>query len=498
LAVVRKQGIQNTLVSYLGLVLGFVNIVWLMPRYLGATQIGLTKVLLAIAMLYAQLSAMGVLNITLRYFPYFRDKEARHNGFMTLTLGIAGGGFVLATLFFFGLKPFILEKYHKESPELADYFSWIVPLALFTLLYEILDAYLRSLFKSVVSAFVRDLLLRLMIAATVLVYAFSWITLPQFVALFIIANCLGAVILIGYAVWLGQLHWPTKRFNSAIKSARELFLYGLFGFIGNVSMNIIQSIDSLMLAAFMGLKEVGIYTTAFFMTTALMIPARSVYRIAYPLVSEYWKNEDKENMKILYQKVSLNNLLISGFLFLAIWINIDSLFAFLPAEFSMGKWVFFLISLSRLFDVATGINGIILVTSPNYRADLYFNLILVILVVVGNYIFIPVFGLMGAAWASLLTISTFNFARLMFVYWKFSMQPFTVSCLWIALLGVVIWLLFEFLPHLPNRYLDIMARSFLLVIIYGLPAYYLRLSPDVNAMVGRIVRRFAPPLSRFL
>ena len=118
-------------------------------------------------------------------------------------------------------------------------------------------------------------------------------------------------------------------------------------------------------------------------------------------------------IKNIYEKSSLNQLLLGGFIFLIIWLNIDEGLALLPEKFQGGKYVVLYIGLSKLFSVATGVNGQIIVNSKYYRFDLYSNFILLIITIFTNYIFIPessplseysIVGINGAAFATALSV----------------------------------------------------------------------------------------------
>ncbi|RZK92226.1 MAG: hypothetical protein EOO62_33500, partial [Hymenobacter sp.] len=88
MGIVRRQGLRNTLISYVGLGIGFVNTTLVLPRLLAAEQLGLLNVLVALATLGQLVSALGFTNITMRYFPYFRNPETGHSGFLPLLLGV--------------------------------------------------------------------------------------------------------------------------------------------------------------------------------------------------------------------------------------------------------------------------------------------------------------------------------------------------------------------------------------------------------------------------
>ncbi|HEX8350707.1 MAG TPA: hypothetical protein VF598_12155, partial [Hymenobacter sp.] len=75
MGIVQRQGLRNTVISYIGLGLGFVNTVLILPNFLEPQQLGLTATLSTIAMVYAQVAAFGFASVGIRFFPYFRDRE---------------------------------------------------------------------------------------------------------------------------------------------------------------------------------------------------------------------------------------------------------------------------------------------------------------------------------------------------------------------------------------------------------------------------------------
>ena len=489
MGVIKKQGIANTIISYLGIGLGYVNAVLLMPNLLQPDQLGLTRLLITIAVMYAQFSALGFGNMSLRFFPYFRDKEKHHHGFLFLLLGIPLLGFAVVTALFFVLKPLVVKYYADNSSLLLDYYVYIIPLAFFTLLFMLFDAYLRSLYKTVVSAFGQEFLNRILTTLSILVYATGLISFQEFVLLFIAVNSAAGLLLVVYAAWLKQLF-----IRPSVEALRrvpitEMLQYGAFAFMANMASTIVTTTDTLMIGAFLDLSQIAIYTTAFFITSAILVPAKSMYRVAYPQVADYWKRGDLKNMARLYKRVTLINLIIGLLLFLGIWCNRSNIYSFMPAGYSAGIYVVLFMGLARLFDVATGINAIIMVTSPKFRYDLFFNVLLSVLTVATNLYFIPRYGISGAAFASLISYVVFYLLRLAFVWYHFQMQPFAWSSVVILLIAAFSYLVNSFLPYLGNLYLDILVRSGLITVVFGSLVYFTRLSPDLNTSAQQILSR---------
>ncbi|MBF9253783.1 polysaccharide biosynthesis protein [Pontibacter sp. 172403-2] len=486
----QREGIWNTIISYAGIVIGYVNTILLFPNILEPEQVGLTRLLISISAMFAQFSALGFVNMSVRYFPYFRNREKRHHGFLFLLLAVPMLGFAVISGLFLLFKPLVMQYYAaEESSLLQEFYYYIIPLSLFTLLFNLFTAYLRSLFKTIFSSFVQDFLLRLLTTLLIAIYALGWMDFHLFVLLYIFINSVIALVLVVYTLWLRQLFILPSWSGLRMIPLREMMQYGLFTFMGNISVTIIATVDQVMISAY-SLSDNGVYTTAFFMTSAIMIPARSIFKIAFPQVAEYWKDQDMGKMEQLYKQITLVNLIVGLLLFIGIWANIDNLFSFMPDTYRAGKYVVLFLSMARLVDLATGLNGIILATSAKYRWDLLFNVVLACLTVFTNYYFIPLYGINGAAFASMLSYVLINLARLFFVQWVYKIQPFAWSSVTITVIAAVALGVSYLLPYLGNLYLDIVVRSFLIVLVYGSLALGLKVFPEMNVWLKKILYSF--------
>ncbi len=484
----QREGIWNTIISYAGILIGYVNTVLLFPNFMDEEQVGLTRLLTSIATMFAQFSALGFVNMSVKYFPYFRNKEKQHHGFLFLLLSVPFLGFILISGFFVLFKPAIIE-YYTESPLIGSYYYYIIPLSFFTLLFNLFTAYLRSFFKTIISSFVQDFLQRILISLLIAVYAFGWINFQQFVLLYIGVTSVMALSLIVYTMWLKQLFiWPSME-GLRIFPLREMIVFGLFTFMGNISVTIIKTVDQVMISSY-SLGDNAIYTTAFFVTSAIITPSLAVLKIAFPQVAEFWKDRDLTGLSKFYKQITVINLIIGLLLFIGIWANIDNLYTFMPESYSAGKYVVLFLAMARLVDLATGINGIILATSDKYRWDLLFNVVLAVLTVWTNYIFIPIYGINGAAFASMLSYITINLARLFFVQFVYKMQPFTWSAVSITVIAAVALGASYLLPYLGNVFLDIAVRSTIITAIYAGLTLGFKIYPELNEWVLKLVKKY--------
>src|ERR1700754_3226203 len=105
----QKQGFLNTLILYGGVALSFVNGIFLFQRFLTLEQIGFFQLMITISLLYAQVASVGISNIILKYFPYYRSDDKRHGGFASFAALWTLLGFSLFTVLFYLFKEPIID-----------------------------------------------------------------------------------------------------------------------------------------------------------------------------------------------------------------------------------------------------------------------------------------------------------------------------------------------------------------------------------------------------
>lgn len=486
MGIVRRQGLRNTVISYFGLGLGFVNTALLMPRFLAAEQVGLTRVLLSLATIYAQLAAFGFASMGIRFFPYFRNREAGHQGFLPLLLGLPLLGFGVVTLAYWLGRPLILRAYDADAALLGPYYAWGALLALFTLLYSLQDAYLKGLYHTAFSSFLQEVLLRVLVAGVTLAFGLGYLTFHQFVLGYILVNSSITLLLTAYLAYIGELHLRPTRAALAVRPLRELLSFGAFALLSNISGTVISSIDALMVGSQVSLKAAGVYTTAFFISTALTIPFRSLYKIAFPLLADYWKENDLPRMADFYRRTTRLNAVLGCYLALGIGLNLDFIYSLMKPEYAAGAAVVLILLVARLFDGITGVNGLIVVTSPRYRFDLVFNVALALATVGLNLLLIPPLGMVGAAWAALLALAGINVARTWFVWHAYRLQPFDRRILLILGAAVAAGLVGWLVPAVHSLFVTMLLRSAALTAVYAAVVLLTGAVPEAQPLLQKL------------
>lgn len=485
MGIIVRQSVQNTIISYFGVALGFVITIWMYPNILEPEQYGLTRVLLSLAMVSTQLANLGTKNTIIRFFPFFRNKEKKHHGILFLSLTVPLVGFVLLTAILILFRPAIIAYFIERSELLVDYYWFILPLAFFILFFHVLSSFVQALYDTVMSSFLMNIVVRSLTVVILLVYLFGWISFRQFLILFVLTYAVIMLCMFIYTLWMFEVDLKPDFGYLRKKLVKNMMNYSVFVFFGGIASIVVSNIDIIMLSSLAGLEDTGIYAIAFYIGSAITIPRKSIYQISSPLIADAFKAKDFNMIENIYHRSSLNQIIAGGLLFCGVIANIDNLMSILPPEYARGALVIIVIGAANVFDMATGLNGAIILNSKHYRFDLYSTLFLIVVTVVLNYLLIPIYGILGAAIGTATAVLTYNTLKVFYVWIKFSMQPFEWQMLYVMAAGAAtLWIIFQ-IPVIGGPYADILIRSIIVTLLYGVPIWMLNISNEMNNLINQ-------------
>jgi O-antigen/teichoic acid export membrane protein len=486
MGIIVRQGLKYSTVAYLGVLIGAVNTIVVFPKILSPEQYGLMRLLQENGLFIAAFVQLGAANIADKFIPVFRTEDKTNNGFLFFLLIFPLAGFLLFCLLFLVFKNIWLEIYQEKSPAVNTYFYYFIPLVLFMMYQLILEAYSRVHLRIVVPGLFRDVVLKLITLGFIILYSLQLITFHQFLLSVIATYGIVTLLLLAYLYNLKVLHIKPRLDFLTRKLLKEMGIYGAFILLGGAATLIITKIDFLMLGSLAGTREVAIYTIAFFMGTIIEIPRRAVAQISTPILSQAWQHNDLDKIEDIYKKSAINQLVIGAFCFLGIWCNADAIFNIIPngEVYRAGKYVILFIGAARLFDMATGVNGEIILQSKYYRFNLISVVFLAVLIVVTNYLFIPRYGINGAAFGTALSVFLYNILKYLFLWIKFRMQPFNIKTVVVLLIMAVTFFAASLVPapedELVPTLLNILFRSVVITGLFVGFSYIFQVSDDAN------------------
>ncbi|MDA3943985.1 MAG: polysaccharide biosynthesis C-terminal domain-containing protein [Bacteroidetes bacterium] len=483
MGLIKTQSIAGTILSYLGVILGFVTTALLFPEILSKAEIGLLRLLVSVSLLFAQFSGLGFNAVTMRNFPYFRNLEQKHHGFLKLALLINFAGFVIAMIVFFSIKSWLISQNIEKSALFVEYIIYLIPLIFFTTFFNALDSYYRAVYNAIKGSLYKEVWQRIFIMLSVVLYYFELISFAQLVLLYVVSISM-PTLLIAWSIYRsGQFVFGNFRGFITKDMARNMRSVAIFGIATSFSGILILNIDVVMLNDMLGLADTGIYSTTFYFGTLILIPSRSVIKIAVIVIADGWKSNDRKKIMEIYDK---SNRILSAaglLLFLGLMLNIDQVFDILGSDFEAGRMVIVFIGLANLVEMFTSVSQYIISNSRQYKVITWFLLIFAGLLILTNLIFIPLYGLVGAAIASLISRFIYNLMSWAYVYFKFGMQPFRWGYFGLLAIGIIAFLAARLTPGFDYFVLEIIVQSTIFVSIFVVLLYYLKFSSDINQTI---------------
>ncbi len=491
MGIVIRQSIKASIVSYAGAVIGMVSTIFIYPYFLTPELIGLNRILIDSAFLFAFIVQIGIPNAIIRFSPQLKKMGLIREAYRYALL------LPLISLVFFGTLVFLGKDYvggffTENSPLYSRYFLLVIPFGLVCVYMGIIETFAVSYYRITIPKLIREIVLRFLLIASALLFFYMQLSIDLYVMLVIISYALAVLILFAYFKRLQGIMTPKEKTKGIPREVlRNMFPYMGFMLLAGIGSNVVTKVDAFMISSMIGLGSTGIYTISFFMTAVIEIPSRATLQISAPFVSESLENNDLPRLKDLYIRYSSNQAIIGGLLLVLLWANINSIFELMPNGdiYEAGKYVVLFIGLGKLIDVSTGINNQILIYSKYHRYLILFVVMLGIITVTGNYLLIPILGITGAAIASLSSYFIINTAVILFIYRKLGIQPFTVKTLKIIFLIALAFLVNYLLPDLDSWFFDSLYRSLILLGIFVGFTYFYKLSEDLNSIVRKALTK---------
>ena len=488
MGVVQRQAIKSTVYIYGGAILGFITSALIFPTYLTKTQIGVVTLLASWAAIFAQFATLGFIGTSLKYFPVFRSKEHNHHGFLFLQLAVMLAGFVAFLGLYYILKPWILRGSGTDSG-FSDYLWLVVPFTGFQLLFLTMDAYNRALYNASTGTFLREFAYRVLVLASIAFFVLGWYSYHRFVWLYVFSYGIIAVLMIAFLWWKKEF-WPVPNFSKFNRSIlQDMGGLSLVSFLTGFGTIAVMRIDSIMLGFLQNDAAVGVYAIMFNFATMVYLPSRALRGIAPTLIAQAIEDNRWDTIASIYQKSTTTQLIAGLYVLLGIWANIDNVFYILPESYREGQYVILFIGLSNVVKMAGENNDTIINYSQYYRWSIVVMLFWLIMIVVTDYWLIPPLGVSGAALASLISVAAITLTRFLFLLAKFGLQPYNRSHLLAIVIAAITYAVVQAISPVSPFLLDIAMRALVISLLYLPAVYFLQLSPEINQIIDRVVKR---------
>lgn len=253
---------------------------------------------------------------------------------------------------------------------------------------------------------------------------------------------------------------------------------------------ILLEIDKFMIPQMEAIGEVAFYSVGIYIASVVAIPNRAMVQITHPITAKDLNEKNFSGVAKLYKQSSINLLVVGGLLFLLINLNVVDMYKIINRpQYSVGVLIVLLISTSELFKLALGTNGAILTNSKYYKMFFYLSIFMAISVIVLNKVLIPIYGINGAALATLITVFAFSVYKVIYVKIKLNIHPFSKKTIPVFGLVILLGVLFYFVNFPVHPFLNIVLKSSAIVLVYAFAVIKLNISSDLNALIKMYVNK---------
>ena len=493
---IRRQSIISSVVIYIGFAVGLVNI-YLFTKQGSFTdpQFGLYNAFIAIAttmMAFANLAMPSYIN---KFFPYYKDHLApKKNDLITWALVVSSLGYAIVVVAGIIFKNLVVRKYIEHSPEIVTYYNWIFILGYGLMIYTVLESFAWQFHKSILTNFLREVQWRIFTTVIILLFLFGVIRdYGLFIKLFSFTYPAVALVLFLYLVFTKKIHFTFRVSKVTRRFFKSILRLCSFVYVGSLIFTISLVFDSLLIGAVLkdALAKLAVYSLAQNIANIIQAPQRGIISASIAHLSKAWKEKQIDTIQKIYQRSSINQLVFSCGLYALITLNfIDAVNTFhLKESYLNGFYVFILLGATKVIDMGTGVNSQIIGTSTYWRFEFISGVILLSIMLPLNYILTKQYDIVGTATAGLISIAIYNLIRIIFLWKKFNLHPFSAQSLYTVLLAAscfgICYLLFQNIHGLPGLFL----RSIIFCIVYGTGSVYLKLSPDVIPIWNSLKKR---------
>ena len=461
--------------TIIGMLLGFVSRI-IIVRYITQSEYGIYALALVLVSIFVTISTLGLREGSTRYIAYFRGKneEGKVRGIISSSLKIALITSIIFSLILFLLADLIsMNIFHSsELSTPLKIFSAAIP---FTVLIGIFTSLFRGFDRVEPNVYFQNILrsiLFILFLVTVALLGLSFLGVLYAYLASIAITCIAFAL---YAIKKLPLStFPVKKEADAATSmnpiGKELLLFS-FPLLAVAILGMVMNwTDTLMLGYFKTPDVVGLYNGALPLAHLIPIALTSAGFIYVPIVSGLYSKKLMEEIGKTYQVLTkwIFSVTIPLFFILFLFPEtvLNSLFG---VNYIQAAPALRILAFGFMFHAFLGLNGLSLMVMGETRFLMLVSSSGAISNVVLNAALIPSFGIVGAAFASLLSYCMVNILCSTKLYKLSMIHPFTrnyVKPLGISI--VLLTLIYAFTSYLKIEFWMLPLLVSLFLFGYGL------------------------------
>ena len=485
MGIVARQSIFNLFSIGFAFLIGSINMLYLYPNFPGKEFQGLIVALLANSNLIQPFLSFGLQHTLIKFFSNSKNKmEQDRLLWFVLLFPLLILVLLIPVYSYYNIE--ILSFLSNDNERVGRFPFLIIAVAISTAYFEIFFSWLRVHLKSVFGNFLKEVYPRLLTFILLLSYSFQFIDLDQFINYLILGYYIRLLTIIGYSF---STYIPSFQFKLP-QGWKSMLRYSGLIFLSGAAASFILDIDKSMIYSLISDSNVAFYAVAIYIAAVIEAPGRAMFQITSPLVAVALNSNDKPRLENLLKKSSINLMIVSGLLFLIINLNLSDFYQIINQDgYSSAIGVVVIGSIGKLYSMSMGCLNNIISNSKYYSYIFWFSVCSAILAIALNYIFIQKYGILGAAFATLIVIVFINTCKIILIHFLFKIHPYSLKTLTILLSVIFIYFLVFLVPSILNPWISIFLRSFLILGLFCIPLFVFKLSKDIEILFQKLFKQ---------
>lgn len=364
----------------------------LVARYLGPEQFGMMSYAFAFVSLFVVFEKLGLDSIVVRNIVNNPEKKAEYLG-STLILRFVGSSALLV----FSMIGIMLLR---PGETIIYVFVAIVAISYLFKSFETIDLWFQSQVKSKFTA-QSQIVAFLIISALKVLFVFTQQPLIAFVLMFLLDSIIAATLLVFFYQKRGPV--PILKWKARFETMKELLKDSWPLILSGVAIAIYMRIDQIMIGSMLGDTELGVYSVAVKLSEAWYFLPMIITASVFPAILKAKKKSKElylERMQKLYDAFTWFTIPIAIIVALLSSYIIGILFG---DEFIQASLVLSILIFSGVFTFLGVASSKYLISENLTKISFYRTVLGLIINILLNVMLIPVYGIIGAAIATLVS-----------------------------------------------------------------------------------------------
>ena len=324
----------------------------------------------------------------------------------------------LIPIIFLIIVSLLIIIYFEFTNEISLKFSFFKSLIIYSSAYAFMwlfAYYNRGIEKGKTSVFILEIIFPIINIISIVV-----LNLLEFDVVYILIHSFGFAIIVCMLIFFSLERIKLNLFFDKIKIFKNYYkkeIFNAFPFLLiSMSSMLLAWVDFYVISFFEEDRELGIYAVSTRLSLFMLFPASAVAIFFSNKLVDFFKNNNMTELKSFFKTITLVLTIVSIILFVTINLFSPQILSLFGKEFIDGSEVLLILTFAYMISASAGAFETVILMS-SFKSDLFkMNLITVFSNIIFNIPLVINFGIEGAAFGTLLSITLLRIMQHRIIY----------------------------------------------------------------------------------